>query len=64
MSQGMAQQKAAVLSGYWPLVRYNPDLRLKGRIHSSSIPGRPVFHSNNTHIRKPDTPCWREAILR
>jgi pyruvate-ferredoxin/flavodoxin oxidoreductase len=31
MSQGMAQQKAAVLSGYWPLMRYNPDLRLEGR---------------------------------
>ena len=31
MSQGMAQQKAAVLSGYWPLMRYNPDLRLEGK---------------------------------
>ena len=31
MSQGMAQQKAAVLSGYWPLIRYNPDLRLEGK---------------------------------
>ncbi len=31
MSQGMAQQKAAVLSGYWPLVRYNPELRLEGK---------------------------------
>ena len=31
MSQGMAQQKAAVLSGYWPLMRYNPDLHLEGK---------------------------------
>ena len=31
MSQGMAQQKAAVLSGYWPLMRYNPKLRLEGK---------------------------------
>ena len=31
MSQGMAQQKAAVLSGYWPLMRYNPGLRLEGK---------------------------------
>ena len=31
MSQGMAQQKAAVLSGYWPLMRYNPELRQEGR---------------------------------
>jgi pyruvate-ferredoxin/flavodoxin oxidoreductase len=26
----MDQQKAAVLSGYWPLLRYNPSLRLQG----------------------------------
>jgi pyruvate-ferredoxin/flavodoxin oxidoreductase len=31
MSQGMAQQKAAVLSGYWPLMRYNPELRREGK---------------------------------
>jgi pyruvate-ferredoxin/flavodoxin oxidoreductase len=31
MRQGMAQQKAAVLSGYWPLMRYNPGLRLEGK---------------------------------
>ncbi len=27
MAFGLEQQKAAVLSGYWPLIRYNPDLR-------------------------------------
>ena len=65
MSQGMAQQKAAVLSGYWPLMRYNPELRA-GREKSrfSSIPGRPVFRSSNTRIRKPATPCWHGAILK
>ena len=31
MSQGIAQQKAAVLSGYWPLMRYNPELRQEGK---------------------------------
>jgi pyruvate-ferredoxin/flavodoxin oxidoreductase len=31
MAFGMAQQKAAVLSGYWPLMRYNPALRLEGK---------------------------------
>ncbi len=31
MAFGMEQQKAAVLSGYWPLMRYNPALRLKGK---------------------------------
>ncbi len=28
---GAEQQKAAVLSGYWPLLRYNPTLRLQGK---------------------------------
>jgi pyruvate-ferredoxin/flavodoxin oxidoreductase len=28
---GMEQQKAAVLSGYWPLMRYNPVLRAEGK---------------------------------
>jgi pyruvate-ferredoxin/flavodoxin oxidoreductase len=31
MAFGLNQQKAAVLSGYWPLVRYNPALRLEGK---------------------------------
>ncbi len=31
MSMGLEQQKKAVLSGYWPLMRYNPALRLEGK---------------------------------
>jgi pyruvate-ferredoxin/flavodoxin oxidoreductase len=31
LRHGMDQQKAAVLSGYWPLFRYNPDLAREGR---------------------------------
>jgi pyruvate-ferredoxin/flavodoxin oxidoreductase len=31
MAFGMEQQKAAVLSGYWPLIRYNPALRQEGK---------------------------------
>jgi pyruvate-ferredoxin/flavodoxin oxidoreductase len=31
MAFGMNQQKAAVLSGYWPLMRYNPVLRREGK---------------------------------
>jgi pyruvate-ferredoxin/flavodoxin oxidoreductase len=31
LSQGMDQQKKAVQSGYWPLLRYNPDLFLQGK---------------------------------
>ena len=43
MVHGMDQQKAAVQSGYWPLFRYNPALRRKARIPSSSIPRRRRF---------------------
>ena len=31
MSLGLEQQKKAVLSGYWPLMRYNPALRVEGK---------------------------------
>jgi pyruvate-ferredoxin/flavodoxin oxidoreductase len=31
MKFGMNQQKAAVLSGYWPLMRFNPALRSEGK---------------------------------
>ena len=31
MAYGMEQQKAAVLSGYWPLFRYHPDLAKEGK---------------------------------
>ena len=31
MAFGLNQQKSAVLSGYWPLVRYNPSLREQGK---------------------------------
>jgi pyruvate-ferredoxin/flavodoxin oxidoreductase len=31
MAFGMNQQKSAVLSGYWPLMRYNPAMRLEGK---------------------------------
>jgi pyruvate-ferredoxin/flavodoxin oxidoreductase len=31
LTYGMEQQKNAVLSGYWPLMRYNPSLRAEGK---------------------------------
>lgn len=31
MEKGMHQQKLAVASGYWPLIRYNPALRAAGK---------------------------------
>ena len=40
---GLEQQKVAVLSGYWPLMRYNPALRGRVRIPSSWIRKRQAF---------------------
>ncbi len=37
---GLEQQKLAVQSGYWPLMRYNPGCAKRARIRSSSIPRR------------------------
>jgi pyruvate-ferredoxin/flavodoxin oxidoreductase len=31
MAKGLEQQKLATLSGYWPLIRYNPALRAAGK---------------------------------
>ena len=31
LAMGLEQQKAAVASGHWPLVRFNPGLRLEGK---------------------------------
>jgi pyruvate-ferredoxin/flavodoxin oxidoreductase len=31
MSKGLEQQKLAVQTGYWPLYRYNPELRTEGK---------------------------------
>jgi pyruvate-ferredoxin/flavodoxin oxidoreductase len=31
LAQGLGQQQAAVLSGYWPLCRYNPDRVKEGK---------------------------------
>ncbi len=41
LSHGMDQQKKAVLSGYWPLMRYNPDLRKQGKNPLQLDSGRP-----------------------
>ena len=41
----MEQQKNAVLSGYWPLMRYNPALRAEGKnpfILDSKAPSVPL----------------------
>jgi pyruvate-ferredoxin/flavodoxin oxidoreductase len=45
MARGMDQQKAAVQSGYWPLMRYNPDLKKQGKnplVLDSRAPSLPL----------------------
>ena len=45
LAYGMEQQKNAVLSGYWPLMRYNPALRAEGKnpfILDSKAPAMPL----------------------
>jgi pyruvate-ferredoxin/flavodoxin oxidoreductase len=45
LAYGMEQQKNAVLSGYWPLMRYNPMLRAEGKnpfILDSKAPSIPL----------------------
>jgi pyruvate-ferredoxin/flavodoxin oxidoreductase len=45
LAYGMEQQKNAVLSGYWPLMRYNPALRAEGKnpfILDSKAPSMPL----------------------
>jgi pyruvate-ferredoxin/flavodoxin oxidoreductase len=45
LAYGMEQQKNAVLSGYWPLMRYNPALRGEGKnpfILDSKAPSMPL----------------------
>ena len=45
LSQGLDHQKAAVSSGYWPLMRYNPALREEGKnpfILDSRAPSIPL----------------------
>ena len=49
----MAQQKAAVLSGYWPLMRYNPELRLEGKNPFQLDSRAPSIPYRQSHIRKP-----------
>ena len=60
---GLEQQKLAVQSGYWPLMRYNPALREEGQ---ESVParlaGRRRSGSRNMPIAKLATPCSRAAI--
>ncbi len=61
MAFGLNQQKSAVLSGYWPLMRYNPALRAEGKNPFQLDSKAPSIPLNNTRIRRRATRCWRAA---
>jgi len=70
MSMGLDQQKKAVLSGYWPLMRYNPALRLEGKnpflldSKAPSIPLKQYAHqeARYTMLVRSDPEAARELL--
>jgi pyruvate-ferredoxin/flavodoxin oxidoreductase len=70
LKQGLEQQKAAVQSGHWPLMRYNPDLVKQGKnplVLDSKAPSITLdkFESNETRftmLRNSD-PAAAKALL-
>ena len=64
MSKGMQQQKLAVLSGHWPLYRFDPARSSQGEnpfLLDSSDPASP---SKNTIIQRLATGCSSRVIRR
>jgi pyruvate-ferredoxin/flavodoxin oxidoreductase len=67
---GLNQQRNAVLSGYWPLVRYNPALRLEGKNPfqlDSKAPSIPLKHyayqeARYTMLTRSDPQAARELL--
>jgi len=54
MEKGLDQQNLAVASGYWPLIRYNPDLRSAGKnpfVLDSPRPTIPFGDYANNELR-------------
>jgi pyruvate-ferredoxin/flavodoxin oxidoreductase len=54
MEKGLDQQKLAVASGYWPLIRYNPALRAAGKnpfVLDSPRPSIPFGDYANNELR-------------
>ncbi len=64
MTRGLEQQALAVKSGYWPLVRYNPELRKEGKnplqldSRAPSIPLKEYIYNENRYravsVRDPE----------
>jgi pyruvate-ferredoxin/flavodoxin oxidoreductase len=70
MAFGLDQQKKAVLSGYWPLMRYNPALRLEGKnpfLLDSKAPSIPLKQyayqeARYTMLQRSDPEAARELL--
>ena len=62
MAHGMEQQKLAVQSGYWPLLRYNPALLREGKnpltLDSKAAVAAPEASTSTTRAA---TPCLSRA---
>jgi pyruvate-ferredoxin/flavodoxin oxidoreductase len=70
MRQGLDQQKKAVLSGYWPLYRYNPDLAQEGQsplVLDSKAPSLPLaeymYHESRFRVLTQTKPAEAERLL-
>ncbi|MFH1460177.1 MAG: pyruvate:ferredoxin (flavodoxin) oxidoreductase [Candidatus Omnitrophota bacterium] len=71
MTKGMDEQKNAVLSGYWPLFRYNPDLIAQGKNPmqlDSKAPSIPlaeyIYNENRFNALKKMNPQRAEMLLK
>ncbi|MGB7135921.1 MAG: pyruvate:ferredoxin (flavodoxin) oxidoreductase [Acidobacteriaceae bacterium] len=71
LAQGLDHQKAAVNSGYWPLMRYNPALRAEGKnpfVLDSRAPSIPlkdyIYNESRYTMLQRAHPDTAEALLK
>ncbi len=71
MTTAMQEQKNAVLSGYWPLFRFNPDLALEGKnplIMDSRAPAMPlekfIYSQNRFNMLTKSQPERAKELLK
>ena len=71
MTTAMQDQKNAVLSGYWPLFRFNPDLASEGKnplILDSKAPTVPlekfIYQQNRFNILTKSQPERAKQLLK
>ena len=71
LKDGLRQQKLAVASGYWPLVRYNPALRAAGQkpfVLDSPRPTIPLrdyaYNENRYRVLRKENPEDAERLMQ